>query len=81
MRTKDVQNRTYTDQLSLPKHCSKDDFIKEYCDFNYTKRGHHSCSINSGLEWNATTMFSHLTFSIFIQAKEIKNAVLFVYDD
>ena len=67
MRSKDVKNGNYTNQHSLPKLCSKDapDFIKDYCDFYHIKRGYHPRSINSGLGWNASTMLSHLIFSLF----------------
>ena len=83
MRSKDVQNGNYTNQPPLPKPCPKDapDFIKDYCDFYHTKRGYHPRSINSGIGWNATTMLSHLTFSLFDYAEEIKSAVLLVHGD
>jgi hypothetical protein len=80
-RTIDVQNGTYANAPSLPKPCPDDapDFIKDYCDFYHTERGYHPRSINSGLGWNATTMLSHITFSLFDYADEIENAVMLVH--
>jgi len=83
MRTADVKSGKYTNAPSLPKPCPDDapDFIKDYCDFYHTKRGYHPRSINSGLGWNATTMLSHLTFSLFDYADEIESAVMLVHGD
>ncbi|MBQ9581872.1 MAG: alpha/beta hydrolase [Synergistaceae bacterium] len=74
---------SYTNAPSLPKPCPSDapDFLKDYCDFYHTKRGYHPRSVNSGLGWNATTMLSHLTFSLFDYADEIESAVLLVHGD
>ena len=47
----------------------KDPPDKDNCDFYHSKRGYHPRSINSGLGWNATTMLSHLTFSLFDYAE------------
>ena len=57
----------------------KDAPDKDYCDFYHTKRGYHPRSINQGLGQNAITMLSHLTFSLFDYADEIKSGVLLVH--
>lgn len=83
LRTKDSQSENYTNAPVLPNPCPEDapDYIKDYCNFYNTKRGYHPRSINSGLGWNATTMLSYLSFSLFHYADEIENAVLLVHGD
>ena len=82
-RTQDARQGTYANAKSLPQPCPDDapEFIKQYCDFYHTKRGYHKNSVNSGLGWDATSMLSHLTFSLFDYADEIENAVLLVHGD
>lgn len=82
-RTKDVKDGKYSNMTVLPKPCPDDapDFMKDYCDFYHTKRGYHPRSVNSGLGWNATTMISHITFSLFDYAEEIESAVLLIHGE
>ena len=69
--------------ITVPNPCPADapDFIRDYHDFYCTPRGFHPRSVNSGLGWQATGIYSYNSFSLFDYAEEIESAVLLVHGE
>lgn len=55
--------------------------MKDYHNFYCTPRGYHPRSVNSGLGWQATGIYSYNTFSLFDYAEEIENAVMLLHGE
>lgn len=69
--------------ITVPNPCPADapDFIRDYHDFYCMPRGFHPRSVNSGLGWQATGIYSYNSFSLFDYAEEIESAVLLVHGE
>lgn len=73
----------FENDKTVPNACPADapDFIRDYHDFYCTPRGFHPRSVNSGLGWQATGIYSYNSFSLFDYAEEIESAVLLVHGE
>lgn len=81
-RTEDYRNGTYKRTVMNPQPANDaPQFMKDYYDYYKTKRGYHSRSINSGLEWNVTSSLSLLNMPILAYSDEIRSAVLVVHGE
>lgn len=81
-RTTDYKNGIYKRTAMNPEPAADaPQFMKDYYDYYKTKRGYHPRSINSGLNWNATSNLAFLNAPILAYSDEIRSAVMVVHGE